>query len=116
MGSVGDCYDNALCESFFGTLECELLERVTLRAPGEARLVVFDFIEGWYNPHRRHSALDYESPLRYEQLHAAETLRRTAPEPSAAVLPLQATIAQGGAISLSPQTRPTAGPTNRGRA
>jgi putative transposase len=116
MGSVGDAYDNALCESFFATVECERLDRERFRTPAEARRALFDFIEGWYNPHRRHSALDYESPLRYEQLHAAETLRRTTPETSAAVLPRQATIAQGGAISLSPQTRPTAGPTNRGRA
>jgi putative transposase len=69
MGSVGDCYDNALCESFFATLECELLDRVTLRTPREARLVVFDFIEGWYNSRRRHSALDYESPLAFERQH-----------------------------------------------
>jgi putative transposase len=69
MGSVGDCYDNALCESFFATLECELLDRVTLRTPHEARIAVFDFIEGWYNAHRRHSALDYESPLAFERWH-----------------------------------------------
>jgi putative transposase len=71
MGSVGDCYDNALCESFFATLECELLDRNTFHTPTEARLAVFEFIEGWYNPHRRHSALDYLSPNRYEavQLH-----------------------------------------------
>jgi len=67
MGSVGDCYDNALCESFFATLECELLERVTLRTPAEARTAVFDFIEGWYNPTRRHSALDYVSPIAFER-------------------------------------------------
>jgi putative transposase len=67
MGSVGDCYDNALCESFFATLECELLERVTLRTPVEARTAVFDFIEGWYNPTRRHSALDYVSPNDFER-------------------------------------------------
>jgi putative transposase len=71
MGSVGDCYDNALCESFFATLECELLDRVTLRTPREGRAAVFDFIEGWYNPRRRHSALDYESPLVFERQHAA---------------------------------------------
>jgi putative transposase len=68
MGSVGDCYDNALCESFFATLECELLDRVTLRTPAEARTAVFDFIEGWYNPTRRHSALDYRSPIDFERL------------------------------------------------
>jgi putative transposase len=73
MGSVGDCYDNALCESFFATLECELLDRVTLHTPHEARTAVFDFIEGWYNPRRRHSALDYESPLTFEQRGIAAT-------------------------------------------
>ena len=67
MGSVGDCYDNAMCESFFATLECELLERVTLRTPAAARAAVFDFIEGWYNSRRRHSALDYRSPNDFER-------------------------------------------------
>ena len=64
MGSVGDASDNALCESFFATLECELLDRQRFATQVQARLAVFDFIEGWYNPHRRHSALDYESPMR----------------------------------------------------
>ena len=53
-GSVGDCYDNAMCESFFATLECELLERRRFRSHAEARMAVFEFIEGWYNPRRRH--------------------------------------------------------------
>jgi putative transposase len=66
MGSVGDCFDNALCESFFASLECELLDRYTFRSHDEARLAVFQFIEGWYNTHRRHSALAYASPIRYE--------------------------------------------------
>lgn len=66
MGSVADCYDNAMCESFFATLECELLDRTRLKTQAEARLVVFDFIEGWYNPHRRHSALGYKSPAAFE--------------------------------------------------
>lgn len=73
MGSVGDCFDNALCESFFATLECELLDRTNFRSPAEARPIIFQFIEGWYNPHRRHSALDYHSPNRYEALHACTT-------------------------------------------
>ncbi len=67
MGSVGDAYDNALCESFFATLECELLDRQRFTTQAEARLAVFDFIEGWYNPRRRHSALDYLSPMAYEK-------------------------------------------------
>ena len=65
MGSAGDCYDNAMCESFFGTLECELIERETFSGRPEARLRVFDFVEGWYNPHRLHSAFDYQSPISY---------------------------------------------------
>ena len=67
MGSVGDCYDNAMCESFFATLECELLDRTTWRTPAAARLSVFEFIEGWYNSRRRHSALDYHSPVSFER-------------------------------------------------
>jgi putative transposase len=67
MGSVGDAYDNALCESFFATLECELLDRHRFVTQAAARLAVFDYIEGWYNPRRRHSALDYLSPIAYEK-------------------------------------------------
>ena len=63
MGSVGDCYDNAMCESFFATLECELIERSTFRSHAEAKLAIFQFIEGWYNPHRRHSSIEYLSPI-----------------------------------------------------
>ena len=66
MGSVGDAYDNALCESFFATLECERLDRTIFKTQAEARLAVFDFIEGFYNPHRRHSSIDYLSPVDYE--------------------------------------------------
>jgi putative transposase len=67
MGSVGDCYDNAMCESFFATLECELLERTRFRNQAEARMAIFEFIEGWYNPRRRHSSLAYLSPLAFER-------------------------------------------------
>ena len=78
MGSVGDCYDNAMAESFFATLECELLQRTRFRDPEEARRAVFEYIEGWYNPRRRHSAIGYQSPLRYERRHAQA---RAAPKP-----------------------------------
>jgi putative transposase len=71
MGSVGDCYDNALCESFFATLECELLDRYRFRTPTEGETAVFRFIEGWYNPHRRHSSLGQRSPMNFEQLHGS---------------------------------------------
>jgi len=67
MGSVGDCFDNAMCESFFATLECELIDRGSFRIRAEARREVFEFIEGWYNTHRRHSALEYMSPVEYER-------------------------------------------------
>ena len=69
MGTVGDCYDNALCESFFATLECELLARTTLPDPRAARAAIFDFIEGWYNTRRRHSAIGYLSPAAFERTH-----------------------------------------------
>ena len=67
MGSVGDCYDNAMCESFFATLECELIDRIRFPSHVAARMAVFEFIEGWYNPRRRHSAIGYLSPDDYER-------------------------------------------------
>jgi putative transposase len=70
MGTVGDAYDNAMCESFFGTLECELLDRRRFHSQAEARMAVFDYLEGFYNPRRRHSSLDYKSPVEYERVHA----------------------------------------------
>jgi len=69
MGSVGDCYDNAMCESFFATLECERIDRRTYRTHADARLDIFQYIEGWYNPHRRHSALGQKSPINFENLY-----------------------------------------------
>lgn len=67
MGSVGDAYDNAMAESFFSTLECERLARRRFRSQAEARLAIFSYIEAFYNPLRRHSALGYCSPIVYEQ-------------------------------------------------
>ncbi len=67
MGSLADCYDNAMCESFFATLECELLDRTRFADRAEAELAVFDFIEGFYNTHRRHSAIGYLAPVAFEQ-------------------------------------------------
>ena len=72
MGSVGDAYDNAMCESFFATLECELLDRSRFPTPAHARREVFGFIEGFYNTRRIHSALGYQAPANFERLnHAA---------------------------------------------
>jgi putative transposase len=67
MGSVGDAYDNAMAESFFATLERELLNRRHFKTQAEARMAIFEWLEGWYNPHRRHSALGYLSPVNYER-------------------------------------------------
>ena len=67
MGRVGNCYDNAMAESFNATIECELLAQRRFRSQREAALAIFEFIEGWYNRHRRHSALGYRSPADYER-------------------------------------------------
>jgi putative transposase len=67
MGSVGDCYDNAMCESFFATLKSELIDRYRFRVAAEAKAAIFAFIEGWYNRQRRHSSIDYLSPNEFER-------------------------------------------------
>ena len=67
MGSIGDAYDNALAEAFFATLETELLMRQTFATRKAARLALFDYIEAFYNSHRRHSALGYLSPAEFER-------------------------------------------------
>ena len=74
MGTVGDAYDNAMVESFFATLECELIARRSWRTKTEARLAVFTRIESWYNPHRRHSALNHLSPNNFERKHRDNTI------------------------------------------
>jgi putative transposase len=67
MGSVGDAYDNAMAESFFASLEAELLDRCRFKTQDEAEVAVFAWIEGWYNPHRRHSGIGYHSPVDFER-------------------------------------------------
>lgn len=85
MGSVGDCYDNAMCESFFATLECELLDRTQFADRTVAKLAVFDFIEGFYNTRRRHSALGYLAPVTFERqarsAHRVTSSERLTPPP-----------------------------------
>ena len=71
MGSVGDAYDNAMCESFFATLECELIDRSVFKNHDDARCAIVAFIEGFYNTLRRHSALGYLSPVQFENRQAA---------------------------------------------
>ena len=73
MGSTGDAYDNAMAESFFASLETELIDRSSWPTRADARLAVFDYIEAFYNPKRRHSALGYLSPAEFERRHRPET-------------------------------------------
>jgi putative transposase len=73
MGTVGDCYDNAMAESFFATLECELLARQPFPTHLAARTALFDYLEVFYNRQRRHSALGYLSPDDYERRWATQT-------------------------------------------
>jgi hypothetical protein len=73
MGSVGDCYDNAVCETFHATLKKERIYRRSWPTRAEARTAVFEYIEGWYNPRRRHSTLGYLSPAEFEREHASPT-------------------------------------------
>jgi putative transposase len=70
MGSIGDCYDNSMVESFFGTLQLELLDRQNWATRDELAQAIFEYIEAWYNPRRRHSTLGMLSPVQYEQTHA----------------------------------------------
>jgi putative transposase len=73
MGTVGDAYDNAMAESFFASLECELIDRRSFKSKAEARTALFTWIEGWYNPRRRHSGLGHQSPFNYERRYATPT-------------------------------------------
>src|SRR3982751_684356 len=77
MGSVGDAYDNAMAESFFASLECELIDRKSWQTKTEARLALFTYIEAWYNPRRRHSALGQMSPVTFERSHTQRQLAMT---------------------------------------
>ena len=74
VGSVGDCYDNAMCESFFASLECELLDRTTFETKTQAKMELFTFIEGFYNPRRSHSALGYLAPVEFERVYWEQAL------------------------------------------
>jgi putative transposase len=89
MGSVGDAYDNAMAESFFATLECELLDRRRFKTQAEARIAIFEFIEGFYNPRRRHSSLGYLSPVKFECQFAETILAPGAHEHAVVLAPLK---------------------------
>ena len=97
MGSVGDCYDNAMCESFNAILECELLVKHRFKNPREAALAVFDFIEGFYNPRRRHTSLGFISPMEFERRsHAAGCLICNCPRNRTSI-----TLLSGGHIAAT---------------
>ena len=66
---VGDCYDNAVCETFHASLKKEKIYRQAWPTRAAARTAIFEYIEGWYNPRRRHSTLGYLSPIEFEQQH-----------------------------------------------
>ena len=69
MGSIGDCFDNSVVESFFGTLQLELLDEHRWDTRQQLALAIFDWIETWYNPRRRHSYCAMLSPIDYERAH-----------------------------------------------
>ena len=81
MGSVGDAYDNAMAESFFATLEREVLNRRRFKTHAEARMAIFEWIEGWYNPHRRHSGIGRLSPNNFERSMSQQTERGMSQQP-----------------------------------
>lgn len=71
VGRTGQCWDNALAESFFATIKGELLDHRSWPTHTDARAAIFDYIEGWYNTRRKHSTLGYLSPAAYENTAAA---------------------------------------------
>ena len=80
-GTAGDALDNAMCESFFATLECELIDRHRFASKAEAQIAVFRFIEGFYNPSRRHSSIGYLSPAEFEAARQTDRAPMGTPKP-----------------------------------
>lgn len=85
MGTVGGAYDKSMCESFFATLECELLARRRFQTKAEARMAIFEFIEGWYNPTRRHKGLGQISPIEFERRHLKKSEHAVTHRPARSV-------------------------------
>lgn len=69
MGTIGDCYDNAMMESFWGTLQLEVLDQKQWKTRDQLANAIFEWIECWYNPKRRHSSIGMHSPVTFEALH-----------------------------------------------
>lgn len=78
MGTIGDCFDNSVAESFFGTLQVELLDEHRWDTRHQLALAIFDWVEAWYNPRRRHSYCNMLSPVDYETAHRPDTLETAA--------------------------------------
>ncbi len=89
-GSAGDCFDNAMAESFFATLETELLWRQSFKSQIEARMAIFEFIEGFYNPRRRHSSIGGVSPIQYERRHGSDPTNEVETAASVPIAPRSA--------------------------
>ena len=103
MGRVGSAHDNAMAESFFATLECELIDRTRFDNPHHASLEVFDFIEGFYNPTRRHSSIGNVSPNVFERRAAEKRLPRMPQYPRSPSSPTQETSdLEPAGVSLRP--------------
>jgi putative transposase len=113
MGTVGDAYDNAMAESFFASLECELIDRRTWKTLTEARLATFTWIESWYNPRRLHSSLNYLCPIDFERKHQDDPLPTPSAQhglPTGCFAPVDSTLyAHEGAASC-PQAGPVDNP------
>lgn len=111
MGSVGDCYDNAMCESFFATLECELLDRSRFVNAADAELAIFDFIEGFYNTKRRHSSIGNLAPAVFEARASRETtVAAPRADTPSSVLPLKGEEARRLAHAAASLPTSTIGP------
>jgi hypothetical protein len=107
MGSVGDCYDNAVCETFHATLKKEKIYRQSWPTRAAARTAIFAYIEGWYNPRRRHSTLGYLSPIEFER-HHAELAQPTLEAPNSGNGSV-ASISPSAADGLTTRRFPTVG-------
>ncbi len=74
MSRKGNCWDNAVAESFFKTMKTEMVYHKEFKTKSEAKLAVFEYIEGWYNRQRRHSILGYLTPCQYEKIFTTNTM------------------------------------------
>lgn len=114
MGTVGDAYDNAMAESFFASLECELIDRRVWKTLTEARMAVFTWIESWYNPRRLHSSLGYQSPNNFERTLQAQANTVTEAQvhglPTGCFAPVDSPLCALDGAASCPQASPVDNP------